>query len=197
MEEFAADLKRLYAKAYRNRDFRTKREDLVRRFLDGMKDNEARFEIEFHKEPNDIDEAVYHAVNFIHTRRRNSHETNNEKRFKRYARRTSEEFDCISDSEEIDETEESHRALRVPTKTEKTQSKKTTSACQKEGQGSPTSTVQNDSMKVLTETRDLVQSLVSHLRNQFKVRKNNLMKLQVFQEGKRSNALVAKNLGIL
>lgn len=68
VEEYAADLKRLYAKAYKNRDSRTKREDLVRRFLDGMKDNEARFEIEFHKEPDDIDEAVYHAVNFIHTR---------------------------------------------------------------------------------------------------------------------------------
>ena len=70
VEEFAADLKRLYAKAYRNRDFRTEREDLVRRFLHGMKDNEARFEIEFHKEQNDIDEAVYLALNFIHTRRR-------------------------------------------------------------------------------------------------------------------------------
>ena len=195
VEEFAADLKRLYAKAYRNRDFRTKREDLVRRFLDGMKDNEARFEIEFHKEPNDIDEAVYHAVNFIHTRRRNSHETNNEKRFKRYARRTSEEFDCISDSEEIDETEESHRALRVPTKTEKTQSKKTTSACQKEGQGSPTSTVQNDSMKVLTETRDLVQSLVSHLRNQFEGKKKQSHETAGFSGRKKVQCFGCKEFG--
>ena len=68
VEEFAADLKRLYAKAYKNRDCRTKQEDLVQIFLDGMRDNEARFEIEYHKEPDDIDEAVYHAVNFIHTR---------------------------------------------------------------------------------------------------------------------------------
>ena len=79
-EEFAADLKRLYAKAYMNRDCRTKHEYLDRRFLDGMKDNEARFEIEYHKEPDDIDQAVYHAVNFIHTRRRNSQEPN-ERRF--------------------------------------------------------------------------------------------------------------------
>ena len=54
-EEFVADLKRFYAKAYKNRDCRTKHEDLDRRFLDGMKDNEARFEIEYHKEPDDID----------------------------------------------------------------------------------------------------------------------------------------------
>ena len=32
VEEFAADLKRLYAKAYKNRDCRTKQEDLVRSF---------------------------------------------------------------------------------------------------------------------------------------------------------------------
>ena len=44
-----------------------------------MRDNEARFEIEYHKEPDDIDEAVYHTVNFIQTRRRGSQETHNEK----------------------------------------------------------------------------------------------------------------------
>ncbi|MEW8547165.1 MAG: hypothetical protein AB2693_26945, partial [Candidatus Thiodiazotropha sp.] len=86
-EEYAADLKRLYAKAYQFRDSKTKQEDLVRRFLDGLRDSEARFEIEFHKEPEDIDEAVYHAVNFIQTRRRSSHETYAEKKAKKYARR--------------------------------------------------------------------------------------------------------------
>ena len=54
-EEFAAELKRLYAKAYKNKNSKTRQEDLVRKFLDGLKDHEARFEIEFHKEPNDID----------------------------------------------------------------------------------------------------------------------------------------------
>ena len=98
-EEYAADLKRLYAKAYKNRDNRTKREDLVRRFLDGMRDNEARFEIELHKEPDDIDEAVYHAVNFVQTRRRSSTDTHDGKRFKRYVRRTNPEYDCSSEGE--------------------------------------------------------------------------------------------------
>ena len=58
VEEYAADLKRLYAKAYRARDEKTRQEDLVRRFLDGLKDHKARFEIEFHKEPDDIDDAI-------------------------------------------------------------------------------------------------------------------------------------------
>ena len=64
----------MYAKAYKNRDSTTKQEDLARRFLDGMHDTEARFEIEYHKEPIDKDQAVYHAVNFIQTRRRSSYE---------------------------------------------------------------------------------------------------------------------------
>ena len=52
-------------KVYKNRECRIKQEDLVRRFLDGMKDNEARFKIEYHKEPGDIDQAAYHAVNLF------------------------------------------------------------------------------------------------------------------------------------
>ena len=51
VEEYAGDLKHLYARAYKNRDSITKQEDLVRKFLDGMYDSDARFEIEHHKEP--------------------------------------------------------------------------------------------------------------------------------------------------
>ena len=66
-EEFAAELKRLYAKAYSFRDENTRQEDLVRRFLDGLRDSDARFEVEYNKEPENIDETVYHAVNFAQT----------------------------------------------------------------------------------------------------------------------------------
>ena len=175
VEEFAADLKRLYAKAYKNRDNKTKREDLVRRFLDGMRDNEARFEIEYHKEPDDIDEAVYHAVNFIHTRRRNFHESH-EKRFKKYARRTSLEYDGSSDEEEAYETAvEDNRALRIPAKTDKPPLKKPNKTSQQVEQTDSNATCQNDSTKVLMETRDLIQTLVSQLKDQVssKASKNN------------------------
>ena len=62
-DEYATAMKRLYAKA---NDEKTRQEDLVRRFLD----HEARFEIEFYKEPDDIDNAFHQAVNFLQTRRR-------------------------------------------------------------------------------------------------------------------------------
>ena len=62
-EEYAAELNRLYDKAHRGRDYQTRKEDLVRRFLDGLKVEEICSEVEYVKDPSDIDEAVYHVVN--------------------------------------------------------------------------------------------------------------------------------------
>ena len=93
VEEYAAELKRLYSKAYKTRDSSTRQEDLVRRFLDGLKDSDASFEIEFHKEPDDIDEAAFHAVNFIQTKRRSQTDSYQDRKLKRYARSTSTEND--------------------------------------------------------------------------------------------------------
>ena len=70
VEDYAAELKRLYDKAHANRDKETRREDLLRRFLDGILDDRARFQVEFTKEPDNIDNAVYEVVNFLETRKR-------------------------------------------------------------------------------------------------------------------------------
>ena len=164
VEEYAADLKRLYAKAYRSRDEKTRQEDLVRRFLDGLKDHEARFEIEFHKEPDDIDNAVYHAVNFLQTRRRSSGDNFADRKFKRYARRTSQESDSESEVPEQWEEDESHeQAKRLPVKEggdnqrrRYRNEKKTDVPVQKSSQ-------EMDSLKVLSETKELVQTLVSQI----------------------------------
>ena len=73
-EEYASELKMLYDKAHGYRDRKTRNEDLVRRFLNGLKDDEIRFEVEYHKEPDSIDEAVFHVVNFIQTRCSSGHD---------------------------------------------------------------------------------------------------------------------------
>ena len=39
--------------------------DLVRQFLDGLLDQEARFKVEFNKEPSNIEDAVFYAVSFL------------------------------------------------------------------------------------------------------------------------------------
>ena len=64
VEEYAAELKRLYDKAYKDRGHNTRREDLLRRFLDGLMDGHAKFHVEYVKEPDNIDQAVYEVVNF-------------------------------------------------------------------------------------------------------------------------------------
>ncbi|KAK6185902.1 hypothetical protein SNE40_008038 [Patella caerulea] len=76
-EEYAAELKRLYDKAYLRRDGVTRQEDLLRKFLDGLYDDKTRFNVEFIKEPKDIDEAVHHVVNFSETKRNPNQDRNN------------------------------------------------------------------------------------------------------------------------
>lgn len=69
-EEYAAELKMLYDKAHTHRDSITRKDDLLRRFLDGLTDEKTRFYVEFVKEPTDIDEAVYQVVCFQETKSR-------------------------------------------------------------------------------------------------------------------------------
>ena len=86
LEDYAADLKMLYDKAHSYRDRRTRQEDLVRRFLDGLLDDEMRFELEFNKDPRTIDEAVYYAVTWVQLKGINRRKRNE-------ARRVYEEID--------------------------------------------------------------------------------------------------------
>ncbi len=69
VEEYAAELKRLYDKAHPGRPAQTRSEDLLRRFLDGLSDEQARFQVEFVKEPTNIDTAVQEVVIFQETRK--------------------------------------------------------------------------------------------------------------------------------
>ena len=164
VEEYAAELKRLYAKAHQYRDATTRQEDLVRRFLDGLRDEEARFEIEFHKEPEDIDKAVYHAVNYIQSKRRS--ESYLDKKAKKYARRTSEENDSGDELPETwYDTDDHKQAKRVPVTRDENPKKK---AQGQRFESKPLTTAQKstpetESMKVLTETKELMQTLVSQI----------------------------------
>ena len=69
VENYAADLKKLYAKAFARRDPRTREEDLLRRFLDGLQDGKAAFHVEFVKDPKNIDIAVDEVINFSEVNR--------------------------------------------------------------------------------------------------------------------------------
>ena len=68
-ESYAAELKRLYDKAHSGRSTQVRCEDLLRRFFDGLRDEEAKVQVEFVKTPPDIDSAVAEVVNFLVTRK--------------------------------------------------------------------------------------------------------------------------------
>ncbi|MCG8044791.1 MAG: hypothetical protein N0E48_03760, partial [Candidatus Thiodiazotropha endolucinida] len=161
VEEFAAELKRLYSKAYKYRDNKTRQEDLVRRLLDGLKDGEARFEVEYNKEPEDIDQAVYHAVNFIQTRRRSRPDAYTERKFKKFARRTSQESDAEdSEVEQMEGTEDYEYALRLPSKGDTYVKKKPMKNEQKIEANNGNGSTQTDAM---TDVKSMVKALAGQV----------------------------------
>ena len=85
VEAYASELKMLYDRAHPQRDRRTREEDLVRRFLDGLQDEEARFEVKFHKEPTTVDEAVFNVATYLQMRG-----NQDERRYRRPTRRATE-----------------------------------------------------------------------------------------------------------
>ncbi len=109
-EDFAADLKRLYDKAYPQRDQSTRREDLLRKFLDGCHDNKAIFHVEYIKEPSTIDEAVYEMICFREMKKSNTEERHREK-YNRAAK-AYEESDATDD--EFQERQVTH--VHLPNK---------------------------------------------------------------------------------
>ena len=123
-EEFAAELKMLYDKAHANRDRQTRHEDLLRKFLDGLYDERARFHVEFVKEPCDIDQAVFEVVNFQETRRRPLVKENADGRPRRAAHAVREVVGCTyadmvrpaDDDDNQTSDEEEGRVARAPVK---------------------------------------------------------------------------------
>jgi hypothetical protein len=120
VEEFAGELKRLYDKGYPRRDTQTRREDLLRRFFDGLRDEEASIQVEYVKEPVDIDEAVYEAVNYLEIHRKQDKRDEDSRKSSRRPRvaraGASEEEDCVA---------------RVPTKPTKLTGSKSNSGSEK------------------------------------------------------------------
>jgi hypothetical protein len=130
VEEYGAELKRLYDKAHANRDQETRREDLLRRFLDGLVDDRTRFHVEYVKDPTDIDEAVYEVVNFQETKRKPiSKDSGAEGRYRKPTRAVKRHFQTESgyspdesdmSAEEISDSEGGeHRVARAPVRVNK------------------------------------------------------------------------------
>lgn len=105
VENYAADLKRLYDKAHKGRDLKTRCEDLLRRFFDGLVDEEAKVQVEFVKSPSSIDSAVADVVNFMETRRNSLSLDAEGKRSRRATRKVGSIHMVRPCESEIDESE--------------------------------------------------------------------------------------------
>lgn len=105
VEDFAADLKRLYTKAHPERDSKTRDEDLLRKFLDGLADRDAQFHVEYVKDPRDIHEAVLQVTNYEEAGRHPSP--------KRCARETKSRADTDTGSDDQQATQKSKAKPKV------------------------------------------------------------------------------------
>lgn len=86
VEIYAAELKHIYEKAYRNRDASIRQEDLLQRFLMGIGNDKARIHIELHKDPKTIEEAVQEVITYMETTKYPQHDEEQNFNKRRYVR---------------------------------------------------------------------------------------------------------------
>ena len=67
VEELAARIKVLYDKAFPNLDQRTRKEDMVSKFFEVLTDTSAKAQVQFIKNPKNIDDAVKYVVRYAET----------------------------------------------------------------------------------------------------------------------------------
>lgn len=78
IEDFSAELKRLYDRAYERKDPEIRQQALVDRFLAGLRDTELQFAVEWSKDPRSIEEAVRHVIHYMEAR--HGHSSNSKSR---------------------------------------------------------------------------------------------------------------------
>ncbi|MEW8548511.1 MAG: zinc finger CCHC domain-containing protein, partial [Candidatus Thiodiazotropha sp.] len=65
VEDYSAELKRIYDKAYPGRNPEMRRQLLLQQFLSGLRDRQAKFAVEYFKEPCTIEDAVHNVVTYM------------------------------------------------------------------------------------------------------------------------------------
>ena len=65
VEDYSAELKRIYDKAYPGRNPEMRQQLLLQQFLNGLRNKQAKFAVEYFKEPCTIEDAVHHVVTYM------------------------------------------------------------------------------------------------------------------------------------
>lgn len=75
VEDYSAELKRLYDKAYPGKNPEMRRQLLLQQFLNGLRDKQAKFAVEYFKEPCTIEEAIHNVVTYMEAQQDPKYET--------------------------------------------------------------------------------------------------------------------------
>ena len=110
IEEYAAELKRLYDKSYPGKNSEMRRQLLLQQFMNGLKDKKAKFAVEYYKEPTSIEDAVHHVVTYMETQQGPHFENgNSNRRSKKNVRFHDTDYYADADISSDDETYMPHR----------------------------------------------------------------------------------------
>ena len=110
IEEYAAELKRLYDKSYPGKNSEMRRQLLLQQFMNGLKDKKAKFAVEYYKEPTSIEDAVHHVVTYMETQQGPHFENGNStRRSKKNVRFHDTGYYADADISSDDETYMPHR----------------------------------------------------------------------------------------
>ena len=133
VEDYAAELRRLYSKAHARRDITTREEDLLRRFFDGLSDDKARTQVEYVKDPKTLSEAVAAVVGYLEASKPLASNLSDKKRSVRFANMVRPADDDDESDEEDDTTDATARMTRQgnsrPVPSQKNSSQKVDETC--------------------------------------------------------------------
>ena len=112
-ETYAAELKRLHGKAWPKRNTESTEEDLLQRFMNGLLDKKAKQQVEFVKNPTNIDNALDEVVKYREARQVSLKDMSTRRHPQRVARTSTEDTSESDNDESSSDTETNPRVARA------------------------------------------------------------------------------------
>ena len=112
-ETYAAELKRLHGKAWPKRNTESTEEDLLQRFMNGLLDKKAKEQVEFVKNPTNIDNALDEVVKYREARQVSLKDMSTRRHPQRVARTSTEDTSESDNDESSSDTEANPRIARA------------------------------------------------------------------------------------
>ena len=108
-ETYAVELKRLLGKAWPKRNTESTEEDLLQRFMNGLLDKKAKQQVEFVKNPTNIDNALNEVVKYREARQVSLKDMSTRHHPQRVARTSTEDTSESDNDESSSDTEANPR----------------------------------------------------------------------------------------